>query len=78
MHVRDMADLARGLYLRGLDFDKRCKNREEILSVTKEEIEGFAPMFKEAMQDYIICCIGNTDKINESKDMFKVIRPLTK
>ena len=27
MHVRDMADLARGLYLRGLDFDKRCKNR---------------------------------------------------
>ena len=48
------------------------------LSVTKEEIKGFAKMFKEAMAKTNISCIGNTDKINEAKDLFKEIRPLSK
>lgn len=77
-HVRDKADNARTLYLRGLSYDARCKTRREILSVTKEEIKNFAEMFKEAMSTYTISCIGNTDKINEAKDMFKTIRSLNK
>ena len=78
MHVKDKADLARSLFFRGLDYSTRAKNRGQILSVTKEEINSFKPLFTEAMKDYVICCIGNTDKINEAKDMFKVVRPLTK
>lgn len=78
MHVRDKADTARNFYLRGLSYSERCKNRSAILSITKEEIKGFSRMFKEAMADYTISCIGNTDKINEVKDMFKEIRPLSK
>lgn len=78
MHVRDKADTARSFYLRGLSFEERCKNRSALLSVTKEEIKAFSKMFKEAMGEYHISCIGNTDKINEVKDMFKDIRPLNK
>jgi Zn-dependent M16 (insulinase) family peptidase len=77
-HVRDKADTARSFYLRGLSYSERCKNRSAILSITKEEIKGFSTMFKEAMADYTISCIGNTDKINEVKDMFKEIRTLSK
>ena len=78
MHVKDKADAARNYYLRDLSFEERCKNRSAILSVTKDEINGFAKMFKEAMSKPNIACIGNTDKINESKDLFKEIRPLNK
>jgi Zn-dependent M16 (insulinase) family peptidase len=78
IHVRDKADTASSFYLRGLCYCERYKNRSAILSITKEEIKGFSTMFKEAMADYTISRIGNTDKINEVRDMFKEIRTVSK
>ena len=78
LHNKAKASIARSNYLRGLSEEERCKNRKELLSIKNEDFKEFASWFKEAMSSYNITVIGNTNKINENKDMFKTIRPLKK
>ena len=78
LHNKAKAQVARTNYLRGLSEEERCKNRKELLSIKKEDFKEFASWFREAMSSYNITVIGNTNKINENKDMFKTIRPLKK
>ena len=53
-------------------------SNKELLSIKKDDFKEFASWFREAMSSYNITVIGNTNKINENKDMFKTIRPLKK
>jgi len=78
LHNSNKAETARNNYLLGLSYERRKQIRKEVLSVTKEEIKGFATIFEEVLKGYQIACIGNTNKIEEAKDMFSDIRPLIK
>lgn len=78
MHIKDKAESARSCYLRGLSYDARKKNRKDLLSVTQEELRSFAGMFKDALEQNVICVIGNEDKVLNAKDLFKNIRNITK
>ena len=73
-----LAERAAEEYFNGLSEEERCKNRKEVLSIKKDDFKEFASWFREAMSSYNITVIGNTNKINENKDMFKTIRPLKK
>ena len=78
LHVKDKGESARSLYLRGLSYEERKNNRHALLTVTKEELKSFASMFKEVLDQNIICVVGNANKIEESKDLFKNIRNVIK
>ena len=78
MHVNEMGDLARTHYIRGLDYEARCKIREEMLDATMEDILKLADSFEEALNDSVICVLGNADKIKEAKKLFTEVRNLNK
>ena len=78
LHNREKAEAARVSYLRGQSFEDRCKVREEMLTVTKEEIQGFAKLFDEALDYNVVSCIGNPAKVEEAKGLFKSVRQLNK
>ena len=78
LHNREKAEAARVSYLRGQTFEDKCRVREEMLNVTKEEIQGFAKLFDEALSENVLSCIGNQAKVEEAKGLFKSIRQLNK
>ena len=78
LHNSNKAETARINYLLGISYERRKQIRKEVLSVTKEEVKSFSSIFEEVLKGYQIACIGNQSKIEEAKDMFSDIRPLTK
>ncbi len=52
------------------------KNRDELLSTTKETIRSLAEYVDAFMSDECICVIGSSDKIEESRDMFDNVTQL--
>ena len=78
LHNRDKAEAARTGYFSGVSYERRKKIRKEILTVTKEQIQGFQSIFNEVLSGYVISCIGSQKKVEEDKDMFSLVRPLIK
>ena len=52
------------------------KNRDELLSTTKESIRNLAQYVDAFMSDECLCVIGSADKIEEAKDSFDKIEQL--
>ena len=46
------------------------KERDELLSVTAEEIRELYRYVEAFMEDDCLCVVGNGEKIKESKDLF--------
>lgn len=63
-------------FLRGDTLEKLQRERDEILSTTLEDLQGFAKMVQDVMDQNILCVVGNEKKIEEDKDLFKKILPL--
>lgn len=59
-----------GGYLTGLSMERVQKERDELLSVTAEEIRELYRYVEAFMEDDCLCVVGNGEKIKESKDLF--------
>lgn len=54
------------------------KERDEVLNVTMEDIRALHKAVKAVLDAGNICVIGNEEKINANKDMFKEVKSLMK
>lgn len=63
-------------YMKHLTEEQLQKERDEILSVTQEDICAMADMIEAVLSDENICVIGNETVIQKEKDMFMEIKNL--
>ncbi|WP_310604667.1 insulinase family protein [Anaerosporobacter sp.] len=63
-------------YLSGITADDFQKERDEILSATKEDIRGLADIVSAVLADNNLCVIGNETKLQDNADMFGEIKSL--
>ncbi len=62
------------IYLKGLTAEALQKERDEMLSVTEEDIRGLHPYLAAIYGQNNICVIGNEEKIKEQKNLFMEIK----
>ncbi|NBJ82449.1 insulinase family protein [bacterium 1XD42-94] len=69
---------ARGLsaWYSGVTDEMLQKERNEILSVTVEDIRALAGYVREILKTGAVCAIGNEDKIKSDREMFGELTPL--
>lgn len=60
-------------YLSGVTEDELQKDRDELLSTNQETIRNLAPLIEAVTDSDIICVIGNKDKVETSRELFKEI-----
>jgi Zn-dependent M16 (insulinase) family peptidase len=63
-------------YLSGLTTEDYQKERDEILSTTKEDIRALADLVASVTKENNICVIGNETKLKENERMFGEIKSL--
>ncbi len=63
-------------YMSGVTEEMLQKERDEILSVSEETIQGLAAYIDAFMEEECICVVGNEEKIKEEKDLFFSVSPL--
>ena len=69
---------ARGLsaWYSGVTKEMLQKERDEILSVTAEDIRALGGLVREILNTGAVCAIGSEEKIQNAGNMFKTVRPL--
>lgn len=65
---------AAAAYIRNTDDEFVQKVRNEVLSVKQEDIRNLAEMIQNCLKDSAVCVVGNEDKLEENKDIFKSLR----
>lgn len=71
-------ELATSLYLSGVTYEDRVKEREDIIKATKETIRAFEPMLRNVLSQDCICALGNEEKLKANKDLFENIEKVIK
>ncbi|NLK26811.1 MAG: insulinase family protein [Clostridiales bacterium] len=66
------------MYLAGITEADLQREREEILSVTEEDIRSLHRLVKAVLDAGYICVIGNESKIEQNKELFKTTKSLMK
>lgn len=61
-------------YLCGISEDMFSEERNAILNADKEDIRGLADLIKSVLDQGYICVIGNENKVEADKSLFKKIR----
>ena len=64
-------------YLKNIDTDMLRTERKEVLSTTPKTIRELAPIVQAALDEDILCVVGNSEKIESHKDMFDSIISLS-
>lgn len=65
-----------GGYLTGLSMERVQKEREELLSVTAEDIRGLSKYIRAFIGDECLCVVGNGDKIKKNAELFVNVEQL--
>ena len=78
LHVSDKGAKAQSNFLSGNTYEVQRKYRQEAIAATKEDLTSLAPRFKEALSSNSICVIGNANKVENAKGLFKELRNLIK
>ncbi len=63
-------------YLTGVTDEMLKWERAEILNATGEDIRGLAGIVRAVLKENALCVIGNEEKINQEKDLFREIKNL--
>ncbi len=63
-------------YMSGLTLEEVQKDRDEILSADAKDIRACAALVKSIYEADNLCVLGNENKVQEHKDMFKEVRAL--
>ena len=59
-----------GGYMTGFSMERLQKERDELLAVTPEIIQGLGRQVAAFMRQDYICVVGNGNKLKESKELF--------
>jgi len=65
-------------YITGITMEDYEKEREQILSVTQEDIRALSGIVKAIIDAGNICVIGNENKVEENRELFKEVKNLIK
>jgi hypothetical protein len=65
-----------GAYLSNLDFAEVQKERDELLGCTKEDIQALAGLVDAIINEDAVCVVGNSQSIEENRDMFMSVENL--
>ena len=65
--------LADMYYLRGITFESRQTQRDEILRTSAEDIRSLSPIVEACMKENTFCVFGGEDKVEECKNLFNGI-----
>ncbi len=60
-------------FMSHVSYDDLQKERTEILSTTKGDIQKMAPMMEKLLKNADICVYGNEKKLKENKKLFKAL-----
>ena len=71
-------DVAMIAYLTNVDSKKVLEERAQMINCKVEDIKALKPLFEEALRNSGICTIGNENKVEENKELFKVTKNLFK
>ncbi len=63
-------------YKTGLTIEDIQKERNEVLDCTPENIRALSAHLKAFLEDDKLCVVGNSNKIKENKDLFRVVSNL--
>ncbi len=64
------------IYFKNISKENIRKERNEILSTTIEDIKHFAKILDSIDDKYFVCAVGNSEKIENSKEYIKSIKSL--
>lgn len=64
------------LYLDDIDYDTMKRIRSESLNATAEDIRALSAQVRSALDNSVLCVVGNEEKIKNAADLFDRIRPL--
>ena len=78
LNAKAKGDRGFAAYIQGLTDEDYQKERNEVLNVTVEEIKALKPLIEKALNDKTLCVIGNENKIESNKELFKTITNLYK
>ncbi|NTV77815.1 MAG: insulinase family protein, partial [Clostridiales bacterium] len=65
-----------GAYMSELDYEVVQKEREQVLFVTSQIINGLSTYLDAILKENYICVVGNEEKIQESKELFDNVENL--
>ncbi len=65
-----------GCYMTGLTMDQLQKEREELLSVNLETLQGLSKQVAAFMKQNYICVVGNGNKLKEHENLFQSMEQL--
>ena len=78
LHVSVKGDLAQSQYLQDITYEQLALQRKQVIEATKEDLINLAPLFVEALEMNNLCVIGNANKVEANKEMFKEVNGLIK
>ncbi|MGL5067172.1 MAG: insulinase family protein [Sarcina sp.] len=64
-------EVATTLYLSGVTYEDRMRERTQILSANANTIKAFAPILESTLKQNCICALGNEAKLKENESIFK-------
>lgn len=66
------------LYLTNITYEMLKEQKHQVLNVTLEDIKNLKPLFQTVLSQNALCVIGNENKIEAEKDLFKEVKNLFK
>ena len=63
-------------YMTGLPFEAIQREREELLSITAEQLQSLSAYVKAFMEKDCLCVVGNEEKIHENEELFQQVEQL--
>ncbi len=63
-------------YLKNVKHEDLINERKQVLNVTLDDIKALKPLIKEVLDQQIICTIGNENKVDNAKTLFKEVKNL--
>ena len=65
-------------YLLGYTNEYLVNTKREIIDCTEEDIRNLKPYFEEVFKQNYVCTIGNAQKVEDNKELFKEVKNLLK
>lgn len=66
----EKGERATEIYIKNISYEYLKKEREDVLSITREDINELSKIFKGIMDKNYFCVLGNENKINENEKLF--------
>ncbi|MBP5342476.1 insulinase family protein [bacterium] len=76
MPPKERGDYSFMCYLSGISDEDEMRVREELITTTMKDIKALKPIYKKALKQNIYCVIGNENKIDSNKELFKEVKNL--